>query len=140
MKAIELLTTGLAGSGALTGLNQALRNKKNTPRVDLLGEQAIIKFFNKGKKLNRKQTYYGSLAGDLLFNSVYYSLIAKAKNPVTTGAIMGLSAGLLTLAAPKMLGLSKKYVKSSTEKKYLAVSYYTFGGIMAGLAAKMAKK
>ena len=139
MNALKLITTGLAGSSSVTGLHQALRNIKGTPRVDLLGEQAIIKIFGDKLKKKKKQPYYASLAGDLAINSLYYSIIAKAKNPVLTGLIMGIVAGIVAILTPNFMGLSKKYVKSTDKKKYMTIGYYTFAGIVAGLTATTIK-
>jgi hypothetical protein len=139
MDILKSLTTGLVGSTALTGLHQSLRNAKGSPRVDLLGEQAVRKYFKNGSKLNKNQAYYGALAGDIFSNSIYYGLIAGAKRPVLTGLIMGVAAGYLAVLTPGLFGLSKRYVKSTKKKKYMTIGYYAFGGLVAGIAARMMK-
>lgn len=140
MNALKSLTAGLTGSAALTGLHQVLRDVKNAPRVDLLGEQAVVKYFGKNVKMNRDQAYYGALAGDLVSNTLYYSIIAKSKRPVLTGLVMGVAAGYLATLMPGLLGLKKKYVNSNPKKKYMTIGYYAFGGLVAGLASKMVGK
>ncbi len=139
METLKAVATGLAGSTALTGLHQSLRHKKGTPRVDLLGEQAVLKFMGGRSKLNKNQSYYGSLAADIFSNSIYYGTIASAKSPVFRGLVMGLLAGYMAVISPELLGLKKKYVKSTQKKKYMTIGYYTFAGLVAGLTAKLLK-
>lgn len=139
METIKYIATGLAGSTALTGLHQSLRHTQGAPRVDLLGQQAVKKYLGDGK-LTDKQAYYGSLAGDVISNSIYYSIIAKSKRPVLTGALMGAAAGALAVFGPDLLNLNKQYTQSSDKKKYMTVGYYTFAGIVAGFTAKLLKR
>lgn len=141
MSIIKYIVTGLAGSTALTGVHQTLRNVKGTPRVDLLGEQALQKALSNGEPhLDHKTAYYGSLAGDILSNSLFYSTIVKAKSPVLTGAIVGTAIGMTTLISPDLFGLNKDYVKSSKTKALTTVGYYVLGGIAAGITARLIKK
>lgn len=139
MNTLKSVATGIAGSTALTGLHQSLRHTKGAPRVDLLGEQAVVKFFKNGSKLSKNQAYYGALAGDILSNSIYFGTIANAKRPVFKGIVMGLLAGYLAVQGPNLFGLNKKYVKSTSKKKYMTIGYYTFAGLVAGLTAKILK-
>ncbi|MGK7395473.1 MAG: hypothetical protein ACNS62_12930 [Candidatus Cyclobacteriaceae bacterium M3_2C_046] len=140
MPILNMIATGLTGSTSVTGIHQLLRNKKNTPRVDLLGAQGLKKLFYKRAKLPNKQAYWGSLAGDMIFNSFYYSLLTKVKKPVSTGLIMGLAIGVITMLSPEWLGLDKKFVQSSQKQKYLTIGYYTGAGLLAGILAKFIKK
>jgi len=140
MNALKLVATGLAGSSSLTGVHQSLRNKKSTPRVDLLGQQALKKIFGIQSKKKEEETYWGSLAGDLLFNTAYYSIVAKSKRPVLTGTLLGLGAGVMALVAPDFMNLDKKYVKKSSKQKWITVAYYTLGGVVAGFVANAVKK
>lgn len=140
MNALQLVATGLAGSTSLTGVHQSLRNKKSTPRVDLLGQQALRKIFGIQSNKKEKETYWGSLAGDLLFNTAYYSIVAKSKRPVMTGTFLGLGAGIMALLAPNFMNLDKKNVKKDSKQKWITVGYYTLGGVVAGLVAHAVRK
>lgn len=141
MDLIKLITTGLAGSTALTGLHEALKNMNGTPRVDLLGKEALEKVFGNGEsRISENTLYWGSIAGDLLSNSAFYSIIAKAKNPMFTGAIIGGVVGTFTLVSPNLFGLNKNHVRSTETKKYITLGYYIFGGLAAGFVAKMMKE
>lgn len=141
MNILNLIATGFAGSSALTGLHQILRNMEGAPRVDLLGKQAIEKALGDDKaNFSDKSLYWSSIAGDILSNSAFYSIIARAKNPVFTGAIVGAVIGVMTLVSPNILNLDKDLVKSSDTKKYITIGYYIFGGIVAGLMASTIKR
>ncbi|MGK7392644.1 MAG: hypothetical protein ACNS60_19980 [Candidatus Cyclobacteriaceae bacterium M2_1C_046] len=140
MDFIKLIATGLAGSTALTGLHQALLGMDEAPRVDLLGKEALEKVAGNGKSgISQSTFYWGSIAGDILSNSAFYSIIAKAKNPIFTGALVGGVIGAFTLISPNLFGLNKDFVRSSEKKKYITLGYYIFGGIAAGFMAKMMK-
>lgn len=139
MDTIKLLATGLAGSTALTGLHQALRSRKDAPRVDLLGQQAVQKLLG-DKNLTHKQAYYSALAGDVISNSLYYSVIAQTKRPVLTGTLLGVAAGVMAVWGPELFGLNKEFVQSTDKKKYMTIGYYTFAGLVAGVTAKLMKK
>lgn len=135
------VVTGLAGSAALTGIHEALKHKKDTPRVDKLGAEAIVKVIGDGEnRPSDDKLYWGSIAGDILSNSILYSGVAKAKNPIGAGLLMGIGIGVTTLVSPNILGLKKKYVQSSKKKMWITIGYYLFGGLMAGITAKLLKK
>lgn len=141
MDFIKYLATGLAGSTALTGLHQMLRNNDNTPNVDLLGKQALKKMMNgSSEKYSENTLYWSTMAGDIISNSLCYSIILKAKNPVFTGLLVGTVYGICTLFLPDILGLNKSFVKSTDKKAYMTVSYYAFGGLTAGIIAKALKE
>lgn len=140
MKLIKFIATGLAGSTALTGLHQAFKNSFNTPRVDLLGKQAVEKMLgSKAAKYSNVKLYWSTLAGDIISNSLCYGIIAKAKNPVLTGTLVGTLYGTGTLLLPDVLGLNKGYVRSSGKKASMTVCYYAFGGLVAGIIATLMK-
>lgn len=141
MELIKYIVTGLAGSTALTGLHQSLKDNNNTPRVDLLGKQAVEKMLGDKKDDYSDSTLYNmTLAGDILGNSIFYGIIGRAKNPVSTGLLVGLAYGVSTLLLPEVLGLNKNYVKSTRQKSLMTVGYYTFGGLVAGITARMVRK
>ncbi|MGK7390716.1 MAG: hypothetical protein ACNS60_10200 [Candidatus Cyclobacteriaceae bacterium M2_1C_046] len=141
MNVADYVITGLAGSTALTGVHQALKDRKNTPRVDLLGEQVLLKLKGDRKaEHDNKKLYYGTLAGDLISNTIYYGVIAKSKRPILTGALMGAAAGVMTVFSPQLFGLNKRYVQTSDTKKALTVGYYLLGGLAAGITTKIFKR
>lgn len=140
MDTLKFLATGLAGSTALTGIHQALRHTKGAPRVDLLGEQAVRKIAGNKSNLSHNQAYYSALAGDIVTNSLYYSIIAQSKRPILTGVLLGAAAGAMAVFAPDILGLNKDYVRSDNRKMAMTAGYYTAAGLIAGVAAKLLQR
>ena len=145
MKALKNLAGGLAGAIALNILHETVKRLyHDAPRVDLVGEDALTKIGNKvnvepptGNKL-----YAATLAGDLLSNTLYYSLIGagKRKGLFWRGAAMGLAAGVGALTLTKPMGLSDAPVTRTDATKILTVTWYTFGGIVAAVTMKALRK
>lgn len=75
------LIAGLAGAIALNILHETLKKQTpNRPRVDLLGENALQKTLGYfGTKIEGKDNLYkATLAGDIVGNALYYSLIGSS--------------------------------------------------------------
>jgi len=135
MKTSLALTGGLAGALLLTGVHQLVRllDKKEAPRMDKMGEEAIAKSLKPvgitppaGEKL-----YYTAMAGDVVANTLYYSLVGagNVKSPWARGIWLGLSAGLGAVLLPKPLGLNPVYSNKTNRTRLLTVSYYLLGGL-----------
>ena len=130
MKTLNLIA-GLGGAIVLTALHETLKNvDEEMPRIDLVGEEALQKtsdFF--GVKIANKDTLYkATLAGDLMSNAAYFSLIAgNRKDLWTRAASSGLLAGLGAIALPKEMGLNDEPVTKSFKTKALTVGYYMAG-------------
>ena len=144
MSKLHNLLAGLGGAIALNILHETLKKKDNSmPRVDLLGEEALqksLKYF--GTSINDEATLYkATLAGDVISNALYYSVIGAGSNKhIWTRAITyGLSAGVgaLTLAEP--LGLNPEPVTKTPKTKVLTVAYYVAGAIVTGCILKAIK-
>jgi hypothetical protein len=145
MKIIQNIIGGLAGAVALNILHQAVKQfDHEAPRVDLVGEEALTKGMEAmgltpptGKAL-----FAATLAGDLISNAAYYSMIGlgKTKYLLYHGAAHGLCAGIgaLTLTGP--MGLSDAPVTRTDKTKLLTVAWYTFGGLVAGAVIKSLRK
>lgn len=139
MGKISNLVAGLAGAAALNILHESLKNKRDTPRIDFLGEQALqktIRYFG-GTINDTDDLYKATLAGDLISNTIYYSWIASGKRShIWPKAIaMGLAAGIGAVTLPKPMGLNPKPVAKTDEIKAMAVGYYLFGALVAALVA-----
>ena len=156
MKLLTALAGGLAGAYALTWLHQTIKKQDpNAPHIDELGMEALSTGMEEmdlepptGKKL-----YNWTLTGDIVANTMYYSLAALggAKGAPTRGTFLGLLGGLGAVYLPEQLDLNKETTGRTTHTKFETVGLYTFGGIVAGLtmrilginvnkAAKMTKK
>lgn len=144
MKITNILA-GLGGAIVLTVLNESLKNiDDKMPRINLVGEEALQKtsaFL--GAEISNKDTLYKStLAGDLLSNAAYYSLIAgNRKNLWKRAASSGFLAGLGAVSLPKQMGLNDEPVAKSLTTKALTVSYYMAGAFAtAGILSLIMKK
>ena len=145
MGRLKNLLAGFAGAIALNVLHEGLRRKdKTAPGVGLLGEEAVQKSLQHiGLQINNEQALYGTtLAGDLLSNTLYYSVIAVGdKKYIWPKAIfLGLSAGIGAIKLPEPMGLNPEPVAETSKKQILTVGYYLFGAIVTVLAVKSLNK
>jgi len=124
---------GLGGAIVLNLLHESLKKKAfDTPRIDLVGEEALQKtlgFF--GTKIENKDTLYkATLAGDLISNATYYSMIGNSTENIWGKAIsLGLVAGIGAVVVPKEIGLDEKPVAKNNQVKALTVGYYLVGAL-----------
>lgn len=137
---------GLGGAIALNLLHESLKKKgSDMPRVDLLGEEALQKTLSHfDAEIEDGKTLYGAtLAGDLLSNTMYYSMIGNGdRDYLFTRAIAyGLAAGVGAVTLPKPMGLNEQTVAQTDKTKALTVGYYLAGALVtAGLLRLLQKK
>jgi hypothetical protein len=127
---------GLAGACALTLINQAIAKiDKKAPRLDLLGMNAVAKFVKSPKSapLVVQKLLPMSVAGDLVSNSLYYSMAsAGSKNKtLVRGLLLGLGAGLGAVALPKPMGLDESTTNLTTRTQVMTIAWYIIGGVVA---------
>jgi len=141
MKIIKNIIGGLAGAIALNILHETVKHfDHDAPRVDLVGEEAL----NKGleavgsKPLKGNSLYAATLAGDLLSNAFYYSLIGagKKKYLIIRGLGYGAAAGVGALKLTKPIGLSDAPVTRTEKTQALTVAYYALGGLVTALTIR----
>jgi hypothetical protein len=144
MRLTSSLIGGLGGAVTLTLLQELLRRQDpNAPRLDLLGKQATSRLLKKARKnLTDRQLYNASLAGDIIFNTLYYSLAGiKTKKAAAAGGLLGTSMGLAAIMLPKLLDLNAGYTGANAKRKYMTMGLYIAGGLVAaGLAWLLDKK
>ena len=145
MNRLKKLLAGLAGAVALNVLHETMRkNSSEAPRVDLLGEEALQKtlvYFGGG--IEDEQTLYNTtLAGDIVSNTLYYSLIAAGDRKYLwpKAIFLGLSAGIGAIKLPEPMGLNPEPVAETSKKQLLTVGYYLAGAIVTALVVKSFKK
>jgi hypothetical protein len=141
MRPIAALEGGLGGAFALTVVHELVKRAvPQAPRLDLLGMSALAKLLKSlGKNPPREQSlYYITMAGDIVSNSLYYSLagIGKKKNSVLRGTILGFVAGLGAVLLPEPLGLNSSYSKRTVPTQLMTVAWYTLGGFVSALIMK----
>lgn len=144
MKVLNNIIGGLAGALALNVLHETVKRlDHDAPHIDLVGEEALSKGAEslnieapKGNAL-----FTATLAGDLLSNALYYSLIGfgKKKDLLWRGAGYGLVAGVGALTLTKPMGLSDAPVTKTTKTKVLTVAWYLFGGLVTAVVVKQLK-
>jgi hypothetical protein len=139
MSTAVALGSGLVGACALTAAHQLARGTlRDAPRMDVLGERAIVKTAAAVglPAPSAGQLYPAALAGDVVANSLYYSLVGAAsrESALACGALLGLVAGIGAVALPGPLGLGTDASARTTTTAALTVGLYLLGGLAAGLA------
>lgn len=138
----KALAGGAIGASALTALHESARHLiPNAPRIDRLGMEAVEKLLHAaGMKVPEEdKLFYITLAGDLLSNALYYSLVGghRGKGAWLRGGLLGVAAGLGGILLPPMLGLRAKPVARTTETKAMTVAWYLVGGLAAAAAVHL---
>ena len=136
MKLLAALQAGLAGAGALTIIHQYLqKTDEDAPRMDLLGMNALAKLLNKPfEEIKYDEDAYNlTLLGDLVLNSLYYSLVSlgKRKSTFFRGTLLGLLAGTGAVVLPKYLNLNPAYSNRTAITKAETIGLYLIAGIIA---------
>ncbi len=112
--------------------------------MDLLGMNAVSNLIRgAGKEPPRKDKLYGwTMAGDVLSNSLYYSLtgVGHKKGALLRGGLIGLAAGAGAVLLPRPLGLNEAYSNRSTQTKLLTVGLYVAGGLISAGVLRLLHK
>lgn len=141
MRTTNALVSGLAGACALTLLHESARRVlPDAPRVDLLGMRAIARLMREGgQEPPERETLFGlALAGDLLSNALYYSLVGagRPEGAPARGALLGFAAGALAVALPGPLGLGSGASARTPATALMTAAWYTAGGLVAGAVCR----
>lgn len=140
MRPLKALASGLVGATTLTLMHElARRVLPDAPRVDLLGMRAIAAALRRGGAAPPppERLYWWALAGDLASNSLYYSLaaIGAPERAVWRGGLLGLGAGITTVALPPIVGLGHHPQARTPQTALLTVLWYFIGGLVASATA-----
>ena len=133
---LQALGSGLAGAVALTLVHETARRViPHAPRVDVIGTRAIARPI---RAMGYEPPHYNrlhnaALAGDVVANSAYYSLVGVGDRRTVwqRGAILGLAAGLGAALLPPVLGLGNQPHRKSPWTQMLTVTWYLLGGLAA---------
>jgi len=141
MSKMKNIMAGLGGAIALNILHESLKKKNSDmPRVDLLGEEALQKTLHYfGTEIEgEKPLYAATLAGDVLSNAMYYSMIGNGgPNNVWVRAVAyGVAAGVGAITLPEPMGLDPEPVTKSNTSKALTVGYYVAGALVTAALIK----
>jgi hypothetical protein len=143
MKAINALAGGLAGACVVTALHETIRRTvPNAPRMDLLGMRAIAKIMRKAgeEPPQDDELHTWALGGDIVSNSLYYSLVGTDKNAWLRGAFLGAAAGIGGVLLPGPLGLGEAPSGRTTQTKAMTIGLYFVGGMVAAAVGRMLRK
>lgn len=135
-KALRAVGSGFAGAAAVTLLNESARRViPRAPRLDALGMRAIARGLRAvGQEPPQGERLRGAaLAGDLVSNTLYYSLAGAAgggRNAWLLGSLLGLGAGAGAAFLPPQLGLGHQPGEISATRA-MTVVWYLAGGLAA---------
>ncbi|GAB2518032.1 hypothetical protein [Spirosoma aerophilum] len=142
---LQSLGSGLAGACALTALHETVRQfVPEAPRADILGMRAIKKIMESADEEPPADDEFHNwaLGGDVLSNTIYYSLIglAKPENAVLTGAALGLAAGVGAVALPGPMGLGTAPSSRTPATAAMTIGWYLVGGLVTAGAFAWLKR
>jgi hypothetical protein len=138
----QALGSGAVGACVLTLLHESVRRRDpHAPRMDVMGMRAIAKSL---RKVNRtpppdKPLHRLALVGDLVSNSLYYSMVGDGKDNGVwlRGALLGLNAGLGAVILPSRMGLGRQPDERTPKTQVMTVAWYFAGGLAAAAAARL---
>jgi hypothetical protein len=142
MKALTAFAGGLAGACLLTITHQIIKtvDENDAPRMDLLGMEVLSNLLHAvdTKVPPKDRLYKITMGGDIISNSLYYSLagIGGKKRIIEKGAVLGLIAGIGAVVVPKQFKLHQEHSSRNNLTKVLSIAYYLLGGVTAGVVIK----
>jgi hypothetical protein len=141
----QSFAAGMVGAVALTVVHQlAQRVSDDAPRMDVLGERAIGRAVAAagGHVPAQPALHNWALAGDLMANSAYYSLVTCGRDArVWTRAVaLGVAAGVGALVLPRRLGLGDPPKSQRLSNQTMTVAWYLLGGLAAAAAGQGMKR
>lgn len=136
MSMLRALASGAVGAVVLNVVHETTRRfLPEAPRVHRVGMRAIAAPIRRlGRTPPDSETLYGwTLAGDLVGNSLYYSLVGlgRPEHALVRGAALGLAGGLGVVALPGPLGLGSRPVARTPATRLMTVTWYALGGLTA---------
>lgn len=145
MKTLTALGGGLAGACAVSLIHETVRRiVPEAPRMDLLGMNAISRGLQAAglKEPPRQQLFTWALVGDIVTNSIYYSLagIGKEKNLWVKSSLLGLAAGVGAVLLPGPMGLEERHSNRTITTKIMTVGLYVAGAIVTTAVIKLLEK
>jgi hypothetical protein len=144
MKLLPSLAAGFAGALALTALHETVRHLRphDAPRMDVLGMRALRKLLGKAHapQPDDETLFDLTMAGDILSNGLYYSLVGSGRNALARGLALGALAGAGGVLLPGPLGLGEAPSGRTPQTQAMTVAWYTVGGLVAGLVAQSLRR
>lgn len=133
------LASGLTGALTLTLVHETARRVlPNAPRMDILGMRAIARGmyqFNERPPDEAKLFQY-SMLGDIISNSIYYSLTGTGRRAWVRGAVLGAAAGIGGVVLPGPMGLGEAPSGRTPQTKAMTIAWYLIGGLAAAALSR----
>ncbi len=141
MKTGRALVSGAVGAAFLTALHETARHViPHAPRVDVLGMRAIAMSLRAVDQTPppRDTLYWLAMVGDLVSNSLYYSLVGfgQPQRIWRRGIGLGAAAGLGAVALPRPMGLGRQPHLYTPATQLMTFLWYLLGGIVAAATAQ----
>ncbi|UYZ61883.1 hypothetical protein [Hymenobacter weizhouensis] len=134
------LGAGLAGAVALNVVHETVRRLRphDAPRMDVLGMRGLRKLLGlaQAPQPDTRTAYALTLAGDLLSNGLYYSLVGTGRSAWARGTVLGLAAGIGGVVLPGPLGLGEAPSNRTPQTQAMTVAWYLLGGVVAAAVAR----
>ena len=137
MKIRHALESGLVGACTLTLVHEAARRLlPNAPRLDILGMRALSHSLPEEKQPDPTQLHTYALVGDLIANTLYYSLVGMGnrKSSRSRGTLLGGAMGVGAVVLPPLLGLGRHPSARTPATQAMTVGWYVIGGLAAAAA------
>lgn len=132
---------GAAGAATVTLLNEGMRRiVPHAPRMDVIGMRAIARPMREmdQEPPEGDRLFWLAMAGDLLSNTLYYSLagVGPEERIWGRGIVLGLAAGLGAAVLPEPLGLGRQPGARWPVTHVMTVGWYLAGGLAAAATAR----
>jgi hypothetical protein len=142
MNMVRSFGSGFAGAAAVTLVNEIGRRViPHAPHLEVLGMRGLATILRGADQpLPERDTLFDvTLAGDLLSNSLYYSLAGAGgpRGALVRGALLGLAAGLGAAFLPPKVGLGHQPDEYTPNTQLMTIAWYVIGGLAAGTAARL---
>ena len=144
MRLLPSLAAGFTGAVALTLLHETMRHLRphDAPRMDVLGERGLRKLLGlaDAPQPDEATAYAATMAGDILSNGLYYTLVGSGKHSLRRGVLLGVAAGVGGVLLPGPLGLGEAPSNRTPQTQAMTVAWYTLGGLVAGAVAQALRR
>lgn len=144
MKLLPSLGAGFAGAVALTLLHETVRHLRpeDAPRMDVLGLRGLRKLLGKADlpQPGNDTLFTMTMAGDVLSNGSYYSLVGSGRHTLRRGLLLGIAAGVGGVLLPGPLGLGEAPSNRTPQTQAMTVAWYTVGGLVAGVLGQAVRQ
>ncbi|TGE20385.1 hypothetical protein E5K00_20510 [Hymenobacter aquaticus] len=139
----QALGSGLAGALVLTAIHETARRlTPDAPRMDVLGMRGLRKLLGKAhaSQPDVPTLFTLTMAGDILSNGLYYSLVGRGRKAWRRGALLGLAAGVGGVVLPGPMGLGEAPSNRTRQTQLMTVAWYLLGGLAAAGASRLWSK